>query len=212
MIKSACDEHWREYLEDVDDSDVWTAGQMMKAESSDGGKTRVPDLRRTGANGAEEVACTNEKKSEWMVEEFYPRRSPGATDPPADTVYPEPLWEYSPLSEQQLQQVIAKMKAWKGTRSGTFPNCIYKMCAALLVPRLQKIYRALDVYRIEPEDWKRTETIVARKPGKPDYTRVGAHRPLILSHGHARLRNAAKNLQAAVNAEYYGMLPANHFG
>ncbi|KAJ6568586.1 hypothetical protein B0H19DRAFT_875008, partial [Mycena capillaripes] len=103
-----------------------------------------------------------------------------------------------------LRQVIQTMKPWKATRSGTFPNCVYKFCAALLVPHLGKIYH---VYQHEPEDWKCTETIVARKPGKPDYSAVGAHRPLILSHGHARVRNAAKTLQVAVNAERYNMLP-----
>ncbi|KAJ7080901.1 hypothetical protein B0H15DRAFT_735658, partial [Mycena belliarum] len=104
------------------------------------------------------------------------------------------------------------MKPWKATRSGTFPNCVYKECAALLIPQMQHIYRALDVYEYEPKDWRVTETIVGRKPGKPDYCVTGAHRPLILSNGHARLRNAAKNLQVAVNAEYYGLFPDNHYG
>ncbi|KAJ7906913.1 hypothetical protein B0H13DRAFT_1553169, partial [Mycena leptocephala] len=154
----------------------------------------------------------NGQKSKWMVEEFYPRRGVGATDPPADIVYPEPMWRYTPITEGILHQVIAKMKPWKATRSRTFPNSVYKFTAALLVPRLCKIYRALDVYQHEPEDWKRTETIVGRKPGKPDYSAVGAHRPLILSHGHARVRNAAKTFQVATNAERYNMLPDNHYG
>ncbi|KAJ6468906.1 hypothetical protein C8R45DRAFT_764065, partial [Mycena sanguinolenta] len=159
---------------------VWMAGQLMKGTGADGRRTRVPDLRRKAANGAVEVAATNGLKSQWMVEEFYLRRGVGAVDPPEDTIYPEPLWEYKPLTEDLLRQAIGKMKPWKATRSGTFPNCIYKFCAALLVPGLCKIYRALDVYQHEPEDWKRTETIIARKPGKPDYSAVGAHRPLIL--------------------------------
>ncbi|KAJ6512611.1 hypothetical protein C8R45DRAFT_812948, partial [Mycena sanguinolenta] len=172
--------HWAEWLEQIDGADVWTAGQLMKGTGTDGGRTRVPDLRRKAANGATEMAVTNSLKSQWMVEEFYPRRGAGATDPPDDTVYPEPLWECTPLSEDLLHQAIGKMKPWKATRSGTFPNSVYKFCAALLVPRLCKIYRALDVYQHEPEDWKRTETIIARKPGKPDYLVVGVHRPLIL--------------------------------
>ncbi|KAJ7752432.1 hypothetical protein DFH07DRAFT_744980, partial [Mycena maculata] len=211
MIKKARDTCWLNFLENVDEEDVWTAGQMMKRGATDGGRTRVPDLRRK-SGGREEVATTNRKKSEWLVEEFYPPRSAGATDPPLDTVYPEPLYKYEPVSEQQIHEVIAKMKPFKATRSGTFPNCVYKFCAALLVPRLFKIFRALDVHRHEPPDWKRSETIVGRKSGKPDYSLAGAHRPLILSHGHARVRNAVKNAQATVNAEFYGMLPANHYG
>ncbi|KAJ7769947.1 hypothetical protein B0H16DRAFT_1307091, partial [Mycena metata] len=203
---------WAETLESAEGEDLWMLGRMVSGEASDGGCTRVPVLRRKGADGREEVAATNEEKSKWMVREFYPGRSAVAKDPPADTVYPEPMWKYQPITEAQLQQVVDKMKPWKATRSGTFPNCVYKQTAKLLVPRLCKIYRALDVYKLEPEDWKLTETIIARKPGKPDYTVVGAHRPLILSHGHARLRNAAKTLQVATNAERYGMLPKNHFG
>ncbi|KAJ6457678.1 hypothetical protein C8R45DRAFT_771458, partial [Mycena sanguinolenta] len=158
---------------------VFAVGKMMQGEATDGGKTRVPDLKRV-VGGREEVASTNGRKSEWMVEEFYPKRGGGATDPPMDTVYPEPLYIYESLTEEQLQQVIGKMKPFKATRSRSFPNCVYKYNTAVLVPRLHKIFRALDVYEHEPADWKRTETIIARKPGKPDYTAVGAHRPLIL--------------------------------
>jgi hypothetical protein len=184
----------------------------MKSAGADGGRTRVPDLKRKDVRGVVEVAATNRQKSRWMVEEFYPKRGVGATDPPADIVYPEPLWRYTPIMEAILHQVIAKMKPWKATCSGTFPNSIYKFAATLLVPRLCKIYHALNVYQHEPEDWKQMETIVGCKPGKPDYSAVGAHRPLILSHGHAWVRNAAKTFQVATNAERYNMLPDNHYG
>ncbi|KAJ7302838.1 hypothetical protein DFH08DRAFT_620649, partial [Mycena albidolilacea] len=126
------------------------------------------------------VATTNGQKSEGLVEEFYPKRKASATDPAADTVYPEPMWKYRPLTEDILHEVAARMKPWKATRSRTFPNCLYKFCAGIFVPRLCKIYRALEVHRYEPPDWNRTETFVARKPGKPDYSQAGAHRPLIL--------------------------------
>ncbi|KAJ7173826.1 hypothetical protein C8R46DRAFT_825480, partial [Mycena filopes] len=191
---------------------LWMLGRMVAGESTDGGRLRVLTLRRKDERGGEEAAASNAEKAEWMVKEFYPGRGAGARDPPADTIYPSPMWKYQPISEQQLKQVIDKMGPWKATHSGTFPNCVYKQAASLLVPRMARIYRALDVYKFEPDDWKHTETIVARKPGKPDYTLVGAHRPLILSHGHARLRNAAKSLQISTNAEFYGMLPANHYG
>ncbi|KAJ7083397.1 hypothetical protein B0H15DRAFT_784932, partial [Mycena belliarum] len=184
----------------------------MKGAPTDGGRARIPDLRRKGAAGRDEVASTNALKSSWLVDEFYPKRGVGARDPDPDTVYPEPLWEDVPLTESVLHEVITKMKPWKATRSRSLPNCVYKFCAALIVPRLQRIYRALDIYRCEPLDWKITETIVGRKPGKPDYSKPGAHRPLILSHGHARVRNAGKCLVLTSHAERLGMLPVNHYG
>jgi hypothetical protein len=153
----------------------------MKMAPMDGGKVRILDLKRKGANGVEEVAVTN-KKSRWLVKEFYPGRGAGATDPPNDTEYPTPLWKYQPISEAILHLVIAKLKPWKATRSGTYPNSIYKFCADLLVPRLCAIYCALDVFEHGPADWKVTETIVGCKPGKPDYSNPGVHRPLILPY------------------------------
>ncbi|KAJ7080899.1 hypothetical protein B0H15DRAFT_953252 [Mycena belliarum] len=76
-IKVARTSTWTEWLEDMDKSEVWTAGQMMKSEASDRGCARIPDLKRKGPGGRETVAVTNE--------EFYPERGPGATDPPEDT-------------------------------------------------------------------------------------------------------------------------------
>ncbi|KAJ7314672.1 hypothetical protein DFH08DRAFT_716486, partial [Mycena albidolilacea] len=172
----AWERHWREWLAQVDREDVWTAGQLMKGASSDGGRMHIPDLRR----GENEVAKMNRQKSEWLVEEFYLKRKAGATDPAADMVYPEPMWKYHALTEDILHKVAARMKPWKATRSGTFPNCLYKFCAGIFVPRLCKIYCALEVHRYKPPDWNRTETFIACKPGKPDYSQVGAHQPLIL--------------------------------
>ncbi|KAJ7847291.1 hypothetical protein B0H13DRAFT_1907368 [Mycena leptocephala] len=109
------------------------------------------------------------------------QRGPGATDPLADTIYLEPLYEYEyeSLTEAQLHQVIAKMKPWKATRSKTFPNCVYKHLSA------------------QASGLETTETIVGRKPGKPNYT---------------ALQNGGKNLQLATNAEYFKMLPNNYWG
>jgi hypothetical protein len=208
-IKMAHDRHWWEWLEQIDREDVWTAWQLMKSVSSDGSRTRILDLRR-GRGVGEEVATTN--RSKWLVGEFYLKQKSGATDPAEDTEYPEPMWKYAPLSEQILHQVAVKMKLWKATHSGTFPNCLYKFCTALFVPRLCKIYRALEAHQHEPPDWNRTETFVARKPGKPDYSQAGSHRPLILSHRHARFRNRGKTLQLATIAQRYNMLPSNHYG
>jgi hypothetical protein len=129
-------------------------------------RMQIPDLRR-GREVGEEIATTNRQKSKWLVGELYLKRKPGSTDPVEDTEYPEPMWKYGPLSEQILHQVAAKMKPWKATHSGTFPNCLYKFCAALFVPCLCKIYCVLEAHQHEPPNWNRTETFVACKPGKP---------------------------------------------
>ncbi|KAK7014680.1 hypothetical protein R3P38DRAFT_3573513, partial [Favolaschia claudopus] len=88
--------------------------------------------------------------------------------------YPEPLWKYEPISESILRSVVAKSTPWKATRSGTFPNSVYKFCIELLAGPLCVIFRALDSLGHEPADWRVTETIAGGKPGK-DYSNPGAH-------------------------------------
>ncbi|KAF8192790.1 hypothetical protein K438DRAFT_1969915 [Mycena galopus ATCC 62051] len=107
----------------------------------------------------------------------------GATDPPDDVKYPTLLWDYSPISRSQLHQVIDKIYKIR-----EFPQLHLQVlcCVCRVVPRLYVISRALDSHRYEPDDWKRTETIVERRPGKPNYSALSAQRPLIVSHGHAR--------------------------
>jgi hypothetical protein len=59
-IKIAREQHWREWLEQIDGEDGWTAGQLMKSVSTDGGRTRIPDLRRGGG-------CHDEQAEERMA-------------------------------------------------------------------------------------------------------------------------------------------------
>ena len=76
-------------------------------------------------------------------------------------------------------------------RSDTIPNTVFIHARDLLVPHLGLIFRATDVLKIYPEDWKLTKTPI-KKPGKSDYTLTGAWRPIILTNGCARLLNSYK--------------------
>ena len=63
-----------------------------------------------------------------------------------------------------------------------------------------------------PKQWKTARIITLRKPGKADYTRPKAFRPISL------LPTISKGLEAVVAArlsymtEKYNLLPMNHFG
>ena len=74
------------------------------------------------------------------------------------------------------------------------------------------IFRATDVLRVYPEDWKLTETPILKKPGKSDYTSTGTWRPIVLSNEYARLLNSCKTKDLVLMCEKTGILPMNHFG
>jgi len=129
-------------------------------------------------------ATTNKEKGEWLFKEFFPPKPAVSTVDP-NHEYPKPKWKYQPVTNECLVRCIAKMKPYKATRSGTVPNCVYKNNAELLVPQLGNIYHAIDKLGYYPPDWRNMETVVLCKPGKPDYTDPSAHRPIVLSSGHA---------------------------
>ena len=156
-------------------------------------------------------AATNDVKSSWFFQEFFPKK-PEISTVPQDFDYPEPAWRYQEITEEALHRVIRKMQPYKATKSGTPPNCVYKYNSDLLVPCLAVIYRAADLLGHYPQSWKTTETVVLRKPGKPDYTDLSAHRPIVLTEGHARLYNGVKTEQIVIMSEKLGLIPPNHYG
>ena len=43
-IWKAKDEHWVEWLENLDEGDIWMANRMMSGAATDGGRSRIPTL------------------------------------------------------------------------------------------------------------------------------------------------------------------------
>ncbi|KAE9385066.1 hypothetical protein BT96DRAFT_841250, partial [Gymnopus androsaceus JB14] len=131
---------------------------------------------------------------------------------PQNPIYPAPAWQFAPPTNRQIANSFRKMKTGKATRLGTFPNDLYKATSNIIVPHLGPIYRATFTLGIYPDDWALNKTIVQRKPGKPDYRILGAHRPLVLSHGHARGLNGCMADEATCAAEMLGLIPSRQFG
>ncbi|KAJ6452971.1 hypothetical protein C8R45DRAFT_757515, partial [Mycena sanguinolenta] len=185
---------------------IWVVSHLASGPASDGGRARVPTLIAD-----RKEAITNEQKSEALYKEFFPPKML-TSSVPQDTVYPEPAYQWQPISDSLLHRAIAKMKPYKATRAGSFSNCIYIQNTNLVVPYYGPIYRALDVPEYYPEGWNLVDSIVLRKPGKPNYTEPAAHRPICLTLGDARLYHSCKTFQLATQAELVGILPVNHYG
>ncbi|KAJ7639657.1 hypothetical protein DFH06DRAFT_922415, partial [Mycena polygramma] len=153
----------------------------------------------------------NEEKTRWLRQEFFPPKMP-VSSVPADPVYPAPAWTWKPLSNKILHDAIARMKPYKATLPGTPPNCVFQECANILVPFLGPIYRSLQELEHFPDWWAALHILVLRKPGKGNYAVPGAHRPIALTDGWARVQYAALTLQTVSEAELAGVLPNNQYG
>ena len=202
-------ENW---LIDISSTDMWTASRMVSGAIPDGGRTRVPTLVvKDPATGAQRTIADNAEKGKTFYKTFFPPK-PATSSVPPDPQYPPPAWEFVNIDEEQIHRAIRKMKPYKGTRTGTWPNVVFQKTADDIVPHLTPIFRAVFNLGIYHEDWAVTGTLAHRKPGKADYTAPEAWRPIVLSSPCGRLLNSCVRDQVSTMAERRGIFPSHHFG
>ncbi|KAG9221604.1 hypothetical protein CCMSSC00406_0006763 [Pleurotus cornucopiae] len=209
-IKIAKREHWRGFLEGVDNGTVFVAGRIVGGPGTDGGALRMPALRHK-VGGREARVTENAEKAKIFYKLFYPP-PPAQSSVPKDPEYPEPRWDFRMITDQQIETTIHRLSPYKATKPGTAPNSVFTHCADLLAPYLGQLYRATFTLEHYPAAWAETESVVIQKPGKTDYTIPNAWRPVTLSNGMARVLNATLADDLVAHAERTGALPANHFG
>ncbi|KAF8593378.1 hypothetical protein BDV93DRAFT_418068, partial [Ceratobasidium sp. AG-I] len=74
--------------------------------------------------------------------------------------FPRPVENFRPITQAQLERIIAKQKPYKTPGSDGIPNCVYANCSDILVPRLIPLYRATFTLRYYPQAWKESTTVV----------------------------------------------------
>jgi hypothetical protein len=104
------------------------------------------------------------------------------------------------------------MKPYKATRSETVPNSVLVHAREELVPHLGPLFRATNTLEYYPQEWALTETLIWKKPGKPDYTSPSAWCPIVLSDGMACLLNSGQTDDIITMCKKHDILQANHFG
>ena len=169
----------------------------------------IPQIRATGQSGDPVVLTTNEEKGVEFHRTFF--LPPTAAPPPA-TPYPPPKFKFRPITNHQVAAAIGALKAFKAPGPDGIPNEVYKHCADLLTPRLGQLFRAtfeLDYY---PEQWKISDTVVLKKPGKTDYTVAKAWRPIALLSCMSKILSRCVADVLVYEAERLSLLANFQFG
>jgi hypothetical protein len=81
--------NWIDWLENVDQRDLYLANKYISSEPTDYSSTRVPPLR-ININGVDGLAEDNSSKVETLSQSFFPPL-PIMSSVPPNVVYPEPL-------------------------------------------------------------------------------------------------------------------------
>jgi hypothetical protein len=209
-IISAKELHWREFLEDTTERELWIAHKYISNPTGDGGCTRIPPLKVKDENGAETEAVSNEEKSKVFTKTLFPPPLEETTVPD-EYDYPEPLNHSGRVTESQIQRQIARLSPFKACGPDGVPNIVLKRASESLVLYLIHIFRVVFALNVYHTSWRESITVILRKPGKPDYTLPKAYCPIALLNTTAKLLTAIMAEDLSYLMEKHQLIPSTQF-
>jgi ribonuclease HI/exonuclease III len=204
-------QHWSDYLEDMDASDIWMANKYLRNPIGDGGNPRIPTLRTTNANGQDREVNDNRDKATLFANTFFPS-PPAESNVPPDYEYPAPLPDPPSITKEQIVRQILRLSPYKAYGPDEIPNVVLQRCLDLLLEYLYHIYKSTLILDTYYDPWREFTTVVLRKPGKPNYETPKAYRPIALLSTLAKVLTAIVAEDISRLAEKHQLLPKTHFG
>jgi len=201
--------HWRDWLEKLEEPDIWTANCYVTAPATDGGKARILVLKHK-VDGQEVSARTNSEKSAALAKGFFPLK-PVENSVPPNVKYPRLCQGGTKIMAEQIQRQLRKLKPFKAPGPDGIPNVVLTKCAGLLTSRMLSIYNAMYEQKLMYKLWKSFNTVVLRKLGKPKYDMPKAYRPIALLNTLWKVLMAVVTGQLTYVTEKHQLLPENHF-
>jgi len=210
-IKRAKQDHWTEYLEGLNQTDIYTANKYITTPYGDGGRTSIPALKIHSPNGTSLEAITNDEKSHALACAFFPP-PPASSTVPQGYNYPPAVEQFAPFTEQEVARAISNTTPFKAPGPDGICNIVFKKCKEQLVPYLTHLFNATMELGTYYDPWREFTTVVLRKPGKPDYTVPKAYRPIALLNTTCKLLTALIAARTSSILERHNLLPNTHFG
>ena len=214
MIRKAKAEHWADWLEGMDQTSMWQVSRLVTSPATDAGKAHIPTLQVKDPATKQVIkeATDNASKGQLFYKTFFPPLNPATPPVPPDHQYPPLHWTFTNITDEQIHQAIKKLKPYKATKNRTTQNSVFTHAREDIVPHLGLLFRATNSLNYYPQEWATMETLILKKPGKPDYTVPSAWRPIVLSDGMAHLLNSCQALDIITMCEKHNIISANHFG
>ena len=195
----------KRFVEAADEKSIWSIKKYMNSKPT---QHYIPTINDT--------ATTNEEKAARLREVLLPAL---ASLPQADTsditathIYPEPVPCNLIVTKQQLKRAVGKIAPDKAPGPDEITNRILKKNITNLQAHLLTLAQACIDTGYFPSTFKKTLTVVLRKPNKPDYTKPNAYRPIALECTIGKILESIITELLSYLIETHDLLPANHFG
>jgi len=122
-IAKAKIEHWSDFLENADATDIWSVNKYLTNPPGNGGQTRIPTLKVKGNDSIPREVNTNEGKANILSEAFFPPK-PAASMVPQAHKYPDSLPPPVPVTQEQIHVHITKLSPYKAPGPDSIPNIV----------------------------------------------------------------------------------------
>jgi exonuclease III len=195
--------HWQEFLED--DANIWQAARFLDPRESPAFDKVPPLVRVDGSTtqGKEEQAAE-------LLETFFPTLPQEIEDEPIQHQRPPVPWPQ--LTMEEVERRVFAASSWKAPGDDGLPAEVWKQIWPVVKERVLLLFQTSLVEGILPTQWKNAKIIPLKKPGKGDYTKAKAWRPISLLATLGKILEAIVAERISYAVETFGLLPTNHFG
>jgi ribonuclease HI/endonuclease/exonuclease/phosphatase family metal-dependent hydrolase len=199
-IKAAKRKTWQKFVEEADERTIWTVKKYIDNPPS---PYYIPTINNATSNErkAAEFACT-----------FFPQPPPAPTDDIDGASYPLPVPSNSNITMKQVRRAIDKISAKKAPGPDEIANITLKKTFATASHHLHALVQGSINTSHFPTAFKTTTTVVIRKPGKPDYTKANAYRPIALENTLGKLIESVITELLSHAVEEHQLIPPQHYG
>jgi len=204
-VRNAKYNTWKQFVEAANEKTIWTIKKYMNSKPT---QHYIPTINGT--------ATTNEEKADQFREVLLPAIS---SLPVADTsdiiathVYPEPMPFTSTITKKQIERAVGKIAPDKAPGPDEITNRVLKKNFDSIQAHLHTLAQACIDTGHFPSPFKKTLTVVLRKPSKPDYTKPNAYRPIALECTIGKILESIITELLSYLIEKHSLLPENHFG
>ena len=168
----------------------------------------TPDLIGTDGTVAEDL----QSKCKMLQGVHFPKPPEADLTELDGYVYPRPKGDWVPVTEWEVSEAIRNSPPDKAPGDDQLPNRVLKAAATIITPSLTHLFNASLQLQHVPEHFKKSISVILRKPGKSDYSGPKAYRPIALMNTMGKILDSVLAKRISYLAEKYSMLPITHAG